>query len=142
MDIGSVSLTGRTAEIEDTVVTGSVPDIRQYRGNIIIGVENTSLALLPTAEQILFRSPGVTVSNGTVTVLGRGKPLVYIDDIEMRSFTEIRMLNPGDIVSIEVDYNPSSRYKADVRSLIRIRTKRKRKNHTALRLFDNAAFTK
>ncbi len=98
--------------------------------------------MLPTAEQIISRSPGITVSNGTITVLGRGKPLVYIDDIEMRSFTEIQMLKPGDIVSIEVDYNPSSRYKADVRSVIRIRTKRKRKNHTALRLFDNAAFTR
>ena len=112
-------------DLDAVVVTGRVPAVSTSRGKTLVRVEGSSLQNLPEVTDILRRAPGVRVADGGITVFGKGTPQVYIDGREA-TYDELQMLQPQQIVSIEVDSNPSARYDASYASVVRVRTNRAR----------------
>lgn len=112
-------------DIEAVVVTGRVPAVTTSRGKTVVRVDGSMLASLPEVNDILRRAPGVKVDREGISIFGKGTPQIYLDGRES-SYQELQMLQPSQIVSIEVDTNPSARYDASYASVVRVKTNRAR----------------
>lgn len=111
--------------IGDVVVTAAAPAVSFSAGKTLVQVAGSSLQHAVEMADILRRAPGVEADESSIAVLGKGEPLIYIDD-RRSSYTELQLLQPSQIVSIEIDRNPSARYDAAYKSVLRVRTKRAR----------------
>jgi hypothetical protein len=111
--------------VDAVTVTGRVPAVSTDRGKTVVRVTGSMLANLPEVADILRRAPGVRMTESGPTVFGKGTPQIFLDGRES-SYAEFQMLEPSQILSIEVDSNPSARYDASYGSVIRVRTTRRR----------------
>ena len=111
--------------LDAVVVSGRVPAVSTSQGKTVVRVAGSSLQNLPEVTDILRRAPGVRVAEGGITVFGKGTPQVFIDGREA-SYDELQMLQPQQIISIEVDSNPSARYDASYASVVRVKTTKAR----------------
>lgn len=67
--------------------------------------------------------PLIEGSRGRLEVAGKGSPEIYIDNRLVRDKAELKRLPATDIKDIQIITHPDARYGADVRAVIRIRTK-------------------
>lgn len=125
-------------QIAGVAVVGKRPLVVQRQGRTIVNVDRTILADAGSLPDLLRRSPGIIVDDeDQITVFGRGKPIVYIDDREVHSPEELSSLQSTDIDRIEIIRNPSAKYSAAGHSVVRIVTKRARQDKVALMIYDN-----
>ncbi|MDE5578671.1 MAG: outer membrane beta-barrel protein [Alistipes sp.] len=119
-------MTAAAIGIGDVVVSAAAPAISFAAGKTLVQVAGSSLQHLAEVADILRRTPGLEADESGITVLGKGEPLIYIDD-RRSSYAELQLLQPSQIVSIEVDRSPSARYEAAYKAVVRVRTKRPQK---------------
>ena len=112
--------------IGDVVVSAAAPAISFAAGKTLVQVAGSSLQHLGEVADILRRTPGLEADDSGLKVLGKGEPQIYIDD-RKSSYAELQLLQPLQIVSMEIDRNPSARYEAACKSVVRVRTKRLRR---------------
>lgn len=110
-------------KIGEVIVEGRRTAIKIDNGKTILQVAGSSLGNLFDITTILSRAPGVNATDDGISVLGRGNPLIYIDG-RVATYSELKVLPPTDILSIEIDRNPSARYNASAKAVIRVKTKR------------------
>lgn len=92
----------------------------------MVNIENSDLAKIGTATDILRELPRVDVgSDGTVNVFAKGTPLIYINNKQVRSNTELEQLKSNEVKSVELITAPGAKYDATVQSVIRIKTIKK-----------------
>lgn len=120
--LGTIRLTPETTLLGEVVVTASRPTHKMEADGMVTSVQNTLLARLGTANDVLAQLPFVTGEDGSYTVFGRGAPLIYINNRLMRDNNELRQLNSADIKDVKVILTPGSQYDASVGSVIRITT--------------------
>ncbi|MBQ8957477.1 MAG: TonB-dependent receptor [Bacteroidales bacterium] len=102
------------------------PTITSLPDRIVVSVENSLLANTSDGLEMLRLTPGVLVSPlGDISVLGRGTPIIYINNHRVHSFAEVESLDPQFIKSVDVIDMPSAKYEADANSVIRITTIRR-----------------
>lgn len=109
--------------IGDVVVTAAAPAISYSAGKTLVQVAGSPLQHLAEVVDILRRTPGLEADESSITIQGKGQPLIYIDDRES-SYAELQLLQPSQILSMEIDRSPSARYDAACKSVLRVRTKR------------------
>ena len=122
-DMGVISLSPSTVELGEVVVKASRPVTTMKGNSLVTNVEGSSLAIAGTANDVLVRVPMVVDNGGTLEVFGKGSPAIYINGRKVNDLQELSQLNSGDIKNVEVITNPGAAYAADVKSVIRIRTK-------------------
>jgi hypothetical protein len=120
------SLTMQTEAVDINAVTVRVPAVSSSQGKTVVRVAGSMLANLPEVGDILRRTPGLKVEDNNITVFGKGTPQIFIDGRES-SYEEVKLLQPQQILSIEVDSNPSARYDAQYSSVVRVKTTKARK---------------
>lgn len=120
-DLGKIAL---EEEVLDQVVVRPRA-ITNAGSRATVQVEGTTLQNLSSVTDILQRAPMVTASDEGVTVFGKGTPLIYIDG-KISSYDAVKELQPTQIISMLIDRNPSARYEATYRSVLKITTTRKR----------------
>ena len=108
----------RELELNEVVVVANRPVVKQQNGKIIYMVKNDPYAKGLDGITILDRVPRISVSNGTVSVAGKGNVRYIIDGILMEldaSAMAMRLQNlrAEDIEKIELLPNPPSRYAAE-----------------------------
>lgn len=133
-------MTAAAVAIGDVVVTAAVPAVAVSAGKTVVQVAGSALQHLAEIADILRRAPGLEADDSGITVAGRGEPLIFIDD-RRSSYAELQLLQPSQIVSIEIDRNPSARYDAVCKSVVRVRTKRPQSKVSG-QLFDFAYFAR
>jgi len=110
-------------EIEEVVIVANQPQFEFEKGKMTVKVKGTTIADAGTITDALKECPGVTVDHsGLINVFSKGSPLIFIDGKEVLTNDGLSALQSEDIKTIEIDYNPSSEYSADVRSVIKIET--------------------
>lgn len=114
--------------IDDVIVAARTVNV--FRGKTTILVGGTALGNLSDVEDILKRVPSVRADKDEILIFGKGTPLIFIDN-RKASYEELKLLLPSEIVSIEVDRNPSARYDAQYASCLRIKTNRTREGYAA-----------
>ncbi len=104
-------------------------EVKAYRKNVkitnrglIVDVDKTPLAQLPTIEDAIRQMPLINQVDGTV--LGKGTPEIYINSRKVRNTDELKQLSPLRVLSVEIINKPGVKYGAEVSSVIIIKTKK------------------
>lgn len=111
-------------ELSEVVVRSSKKYVRNTSRGLQILMEGNPVAKLGNAMDAIRQLPMIDASGGGLSVLGHGAPVIYINNRLVRSTSELSTLSAEDISNVEIITNPSSKYGADVTSVILIRTKR------------------
>lgn len=106
--------------MKEVVVTATRPTFKLDKGMFISNIQGTVYSKLGKAIDVLQQLP-MMGSNG-VSVLGRGTPLVYINNKLMRSWNELERIPSNMIKEIKIDMNPGSKYSSNVRAVLFITT--------------------
>jgi len=122
--MGVVQIKPETQTIKGVVVTGERPKV-QLQGNVMVmNVEGTVMERLGTAEDVLSRVPTISKKGDGYEILGKGAPLIYLNNRKLNDLNELRNIQSDFIRNVEVIQNPGARYDASVNAVIIIRTKR------------------
>ncbi len=122
-DMGVIKLLPSVERLGEVVVRATRPSTVMKGNGLVTNVEGSSLAIAGTANDVLMRVPMVIDNGGTIEVFGKGSPAIYINGRLVDDLQELSQLNSQDIKNLEVITNPGAAYAADVKSVIRIRTK-------------------
>ena len=123
-DVGTLRMQLDRTTLGDVTVTADIPRIELHGSSISMNVAGTLLERIGTAEDVIARAPLVMKNGDSFEVIGKGRPVVYINGRQVRNLLELRNLQSDHIKNIEVVQNPGARYDATVSSVIIIRTKR------------------
>jgi len=109
--------------LDEVVITQHLPQFRLDNGGLTTKVENTVLSKAGTAMNVVGLLPGVLKKrDGTLEVLGKGVPLIYINNRKVRDLDELDRLNSEDIKQIELITNPGAEYGAPVGAVLKLKT--------------------
>ena len=111
-------------ELSEIVVRASKKYVRNTSRGLQVSMEGNPVAKLGNMMDAIRQLPMIDASGGGLSVLGHGVPLIYINNRLVRSTSELSTLSAEDISNVEIITNPSSKYGADVTSVILIRTKK------------------
>lgn len=121
-NINNWILTADAILLKETVITASRPIFKLKSGKLETNIQQTLLATLNNANDVLKHIPGLRLSEEGYNVFGKGTPIIYIDNRLLQDNSELERLSAADINKIELITNPGSEYDATVKAVIRIRT--------------------
>ena len=122
--LGTVQLKPEATMLGEVVVKGTRPTFKLTTEGLKTDVDGTLLSRVGSASDVLGNLPGVQKKDKDIEVFGKGTPLIYVNGRELRNKSELEMIKSDDISSVELITNPGAKYKADVESVILIKTKR------------------
>ena len=120
----SIESVNKLVELQEVIVKGGLPNTRLKAGAMITRIEGTPLAQSGTLGEMLVKVPGMTGTDEAPEVLGKGSPLIYINGRKMRDASELKRLHSEDIRDVEVINTSGAQYDAQVRAVVRIRTRK------------------
>ena len=123
---GEIILRPNSTVLNEVVVKGQTPPFHLKNGNLVSTVRNTPLSLLGNALDVLEQLPGIYRENDDISVFGKGNPVIFMNGHILNDYTELQRLSSQEIQNVEVISNPGAKYGADVKSVILIKTVRKR----------------
>ena len=125
-NLGEIQLKSSSKMLNEIVITAKeVPFKTGNNGSIITNVSTTLLNSVGTASDVIQRIPGVAVNDGTISVFGKGSPIIYINSRRLNNSEELEKLESSEISTIELITNPGARYDATGRAVLIIKTKTK-----------------
>ena len=104
--------------INGVVVKGERPKIQLQGNSLIMNVEGTVMERLGTAEDILMRVPTLSKRGESYEILGKGVPLIYLNNRKLTDLNELKNIQSYNIRHVEVIQNPGARYDATVKAVI------------------------
>ncbi len=116
----TISLVQDANMLGEVVVQAARRNFRMENGGISMDVANSPLNNIGTANDVLDKLPFVVKNGDDITVLGKGTPLIYINNRLVRNQQELEKLSSTTIKKITVITNPGPEYDASVSSVIRI----------------------
>ena len=122
--VGSIQMKPETITIKGVVVTGERPKVQLQGNSLIMNVEGTVMERMGTAEDVLSRVPTISKKGDVFEILGKGVPLIYLNNRKLTDLQELRNIQSDNIKNVEVIQNPGARYDASVNAVIIIHTKR------------------
>ena len=122
-DIGTIVLSENQMNLDEVVVKSSLPISRLKNGALVTTVEHSVLSNLGTANDVLSRLPFINMDGDEISIVGKGKPAVYIDNRPIRDESELQMLRSENIKNIQVITTPGAEYASDVKAVIKIQTR-------------------
>lgn len=130
-------------QLKEVIISQNKKTFTNTNGNIKVDVANSIYNAIPNTVDLLAKLPTVQVSSDkeNITVVGRGNPLIYIDN-QKAGINDLNALVPADIKTIEIIQNPSSKYEAEGRSVILITRKFSKKDSFRTEISEVASFKK
>ena len=122
--LGTIRLQPESYTINGVMVEGERPKVRLDGNTLVMNVEGTVMERLGTAEDVLSRVPMISKKGDGFEILGKGVPLIYVNNRKLSDLQELRNIQSDFIRSVEVVQNPGARYDATVQAVIIIRTRR------------------
>ena len=122
--VGTIQMHPEALTINGIVVTGERPKVQLQGNSLIMNVEGTVMERLGTAEDVLSRVPTLSKKGDVLEILGKGAPVIYLNNRKLTDLQELKNIQSDNIKSVEVIQNPGARYDASVNAVIIIHTKR------------------
>ena len=122
--LGTIRLQPESYTINGVTVEGERPKVKLDGNTLVMNVEGTVMERLGTAEDVLSRVPMISKKGEGYEILGKGAPLIYVNNRKLSDLQELRNIQSDFIRSVEVIQNPGARYDATVQAVIVIRTRR------------------
>lgn len=121
-DMGTVVLTPDAIMLDEALVTASRVVHQLKNGNLLTDVANSPLSKEHNTMDILKKIPGMTMNRGNLEVFGTGAPIIYVNGRKVNSSDELSILDPKNIKDVELITNPGSKYDAEGKAVLNIRT--------------------
>ena len=122
--LGTIRMQPDNYTLNGVVVHGERPKVQLQGNSLMMNVEGTVMERMGTAEDVLTRVPMIAKRGEGFEILGKGAPLIYLNNRKLTDLNELRNIQSDFIRSVEVIQNPGARYDASVNAVIVIRTKR------------------
>lgn len=119
-----IALNPKQEMLSEVVVTGHARLFKMENGGISADIQNTPLKTIGNLSEVLGQMPFVTKTDNTLTVLGKGTPIVYINNRLVRDNNDLLRINSKDIKKVTVITNPGAEYDASVNAVIKVETAR------------------
>lgn len=119
-----IALTPKQEMLSEVVVTGHARLFKMENGGISADIQNTPLKTIGNLSEVLGQMPFVTKTDNAFTVLGKGTPIVYINNRLVRDNNDLLRINSKDIKKVTVITNPGAEYDASVNAVIKVETSR------------------
>ena len=123
-NVGTIRMQPDNYTLNGVVVQGERPKVVLQGNSLMMNVEGTVMERLGTAEDVLTRVPMIAKRGEGFEILGKGAPLIYLNNRKLTDLQELRNVQSDMIRSVEVIQNPGARFDASVNAVIIIRTKR------------------
>ena len=123
-NVGTIRMQPDNYTLNGVVVQGERPKVVLQGNSLMMNVEGTVMERFGTAEDVLTRVPMIAKRGEGFEILGKGAPLIYLNNRKLSDLQELRNVQSDFIRSVEVIQNPGARYDASVNAVIIIRTKR------------------
>ena len=109
--------------LTEVVITGKKRPMTSITSDgIAISLKDSPLSQIGTGMDLLTQLPLLSGDSESVSVLGRGTPLIYINGRKVNSMQEVKQLKSSDIKSVKVITHPGALYDASVSSVLLITT--------------------
>ena len=108
----------KSKQLEAATINNKKPVFKRKADRMVFHVENSLISYGNTLHNLLAITPGVKVDDNSVTILGKGNAVIYVDDQVLQLGGE-DLINylftvPSDDVSrIEVITTPPAKYQAE-----------------------------
>ena len=122
--VGTIQIMPEAQTINGIVVRGERPKVQLQGNSLVMNVEGTVMERMGTAEDVLSRVPTISKKGDVFEILGKGVPLIYLNNRKLTDLQELRNIQSDNIKTVEVIQNPGARYDATVNAVIIIHTKR------------------
>ncbi len=123
-NLGTIQLERDAVSLNEVTVSAGLPEVYIKGDAQVTTIENSILAEVGAADDVLGKIPGIVKNNDKLTVFGKGEPLIYINGRQVRDHSELEQLNAKDIQRVELVTNPGAKYDATVGAVVRIVTKK------------------
>ena len=123
-EVGTIRMQPDNYTLNGVVVQGERPKVVLQGNSLLMNVEGTVMERMGTAEDVLTRVPMIAKRGEGYEILGKGAPLIYLNNRKLTDLNELRNVQSDMIRSVEVIQNPGARYDASFNAVIIIRTKR------------------
>ena len=123
-NMGTIRMQPDNYTLNGVVVQGERPKVQLQGNSLLMNVEGTVMERLGTAEDVLSRVPMIVKRGEGFEILGKGAPLIYLNNRKLTDLNELKNVQSDNIRTVEVVQNPGARYDASVNAVIVIRTKR------------------
>lgn len=138
-----IILNEKVSNIDEVKITAKMKIIQIQNGNIKIDIANSQLNKVPTSIDLLSKLPFIYVDvNGErLSMIGKGTPLLYIDNQKV-DFSTLTSLSVDDIKSVEIIRNPSAKYEAEGKAVIKVILKNSKKEGYKITFNETSVFNK
>lgn len=125
-----IQLKAGSINLNEVSVAAQKKTVEFKNGNVIVNIDGTALAMGNTAYDLLSRLPGVTVSDGNISIQGKGGVKILIDGkLQTLEGTQLmnvlKSINSSQIEKMEVLKKPPVKYDAaGTGGMINIKTKK------------------
>ena len=123
-DLGTIRMQPDNYTLNGVIVQGERPKVQLQGNSLVMNVEGMVMERMGTAEDVLSRVPTISKKGDVFEILGKGVPLIYLNNRKLTDLQELRNIQSDNIKNVEVIQNPGARYDASVNAVIIIRTKR------------------
>ena len=131
VDIGAdpkpvtIELQESAVGLGEVTVTGRKPYMTLKDDRFVYHVDNTVISNVGNATDVLRRTPYIiTDIDGSLSIAGRDKTLILIDNKPISNMNELQLLNSSRIRQVEIIENPSAKYEAEGHAVINIITRK------------------
>lgn len=115
-----ITLQPSEQSLKEVSVTAVRPTFKMKQGVFVSNIQGTVFSKLGKATDVLQQLP--MMSSSGISVLGRGTPLVYINNKLMHGWSELERIPSDMIKEIKIDMNPGAKYGSTVRAVLFITT--------------------
>jgi len=122
--VGNIQIHPEVLTLKGVVVTGERPKIQLKGNSLVMNVEGTVMERMGSAEDVLSRVPTISKKGDVFEILGKGVPLIYLNNRKLTDLQELKNIQSDNIKNIEVIQNPGAHYDASINAVIIIHTKR------------------
>lgn len=128
INLGTIIVKENNNQLNEVVIKSQSSPIKYGPSGLVeVNVANTVLSTSSSVIELLGRVPNVIVSEGQISVLGKGEAIIYLNGI-LISNERFAAIPVSQIAKIEVISNPSSKYDAEGKAVINIITKKNKES--------------
>jgi hypothetical protein len=120
----TIFLNPSSENLGDAIVFAQSKPFELSQHGIVANVQNTILSKIGDANDVLEKLPFIVKKSDNFEVLGKGSPLIYVNNRLLRSNIdlELKQINSATIKKIEIITTPGAEYDATVNAVIKITT--------------------
>ncbi len=89
---------------------------------LVANIAGSPLSRFDNGQDVLKHIPYVNVKDNDYTVIGKGTPIIYINNRQVRDNEELNQLKASDIKQVKVVLHPGAEYSSATNAVIRIIT--------------------